>query len=111
MNHEPHVTGSTGGVTGGKHRELLGRGVQRVSAVQEQAEDAEFLRGLTALRRFSSEHHHTRVPDGQLAADGFPLAAWVAGQRLAHLENRLPAARRASLERVPGWQWEAAANG
>ncbi|MCK9901583.1 helicase [Parafrankia colletiae] len=86
--------------------ERLERGVERRSAAQQQADDERFSQGLAALRAYAHAQGDTLVPDGHLDADGFPLAAWVAGERIAHLEGELSDERRAALEGVPGWQWE-----
>ncbi|KPM54054.1 helicase [Frankia sp. R43] len=104
MNNEPQIAAADRA----RRRERLEHSVQQLSDAQVQADEDEFRLGLAALREFSHNHGHTRVPDGQLDPSGFPLATWVAGQRVAHLEDRLPPARRSALERIPGWQWEPA---
>ncbi|MEX5707700.1 helicase associated domain-containing protein [Parafrankia sp. FMc6] len=84
----------------------LERGVGRLSAAQERAEDSRFDQGLAALRAYAHAQGDTLIPDGYLDSDGFPLAAWAAGERIAHLEGDLSGTRRDALERIPGWQWE-----
>lgn len=88
--------------------ERLGRGVGHRSAAQERADDDYFDRGLAALRAYAGVHGNTRVANGYVDPDGFPLAVWVAGERIAHLEGDLPRERQDALEGVTGWQWEAA---
>ncbi|WP_018506343.1 helicase associated domain-containing protein [Parafrankia discariae] len=86
----------------------LERGVERRSAAQERADDDRFDQGLAALRAYAHAQGDTLIPDGYTAPDGFPLATWVAGERIAHLEGEISGARRDALESVPGWQWDPA---
>lgn|GEM_PF-4387600 len=84
----------------------LERAVGRPTPEAERADTAEFARGLASLTDHARSHGTTRVPDGYRTGDGFPLAAWIAEQRLAHLEHDLPPDRQAVLEAVAGWHWE-----
>jgi Helicase associated domain len=65
---------------------------------------------VAAIATYAHRHGHTRVPDGGLDETGFPLAVWVAEQRVAQLEGRLAPRRRAALEQIGGWRWEPVSN-
>ncbi|MBJ8347614.1 DEAD/DEAH box helicase [Antrihabitans sp. YC2-6] len=54
------------------------------------------------LKRFVEREGHARVPAGYVE-DGIKLGGWVREQRAEM--NNLSAARRTSLEALPGWSW------
>ena len=69
----------------------------------------EYQKGLEALRLFVEQNGHALVPEDYQKNDSgeFNLGMWVAGQRNAYRQERLPDQRRSELESVPGWAWNA----
>lgn len=59
--------------------------------------------GFEQLRAYLEEHGHTRVPASYTTESGYPLGAWVRGQR--RRRDQLGAERVAALESTPGWVW------
>lgn len=57
-----------------------------------------------ALKRFASEHGHTRVPRNYVK-DGVSLGIWVNSVRSQHTRGSLSEARVVMLESIPGWEW------
>jgi hypothetical protein len=58
------------------------------------------------LTAFVEREGHARVPQ-QWTEDGFRLGFWVANQRGFFLRGKLERDRRARLEAMPGWAWNA----
>lgn len=86
-------------------RQKMQHAVGHLSTHDQDAEAVEFRQGLASAAAFGHQHGHTRIPDGFLTEQGFPLATWVASQRLAHLEDRLPPPHCEALEQITGWDW------
>jgi hypothetical protein len=61
-------------------------------------------RKLALLRQFQQREGHAMVPGGHLE-DGVKLGSWVNEQRTN--EDKISDERRALLESVPGWVWDA----
>lgn len=78
----------------------------RVDPAGARAADERFQRGVAALTEYARAHGSAEVPAGYTDADGFPLGAWVAEQRLRRLEDRLELVHCSALEQVPGWCWD-----
>ncbi|MCM3920346.1 helicase associated domain-containing protein [Frankia sp. AiPs1] len=87
------------------HNGKLQQAVGHLSTGAARTDAVEFERGVTAIIAFAGRHGHTRPSDGYRDESGFPLAAWVARQREAYLENRLADERRAALDCVDCWDW------
>jgi hypothetical protein len=68
--------------------------------------DASWEEGFSCLERFVDREGHARVPQRH-SEDGYRLGAWVSSQRTASREGRLSAERRARLEALQGWKWDA----
>ena len=61
--------------------------------------------GFRYLKEFADQEGHARVSIACNSAEGFRLGQWAAKQRSTR--NSMPAARRARLEALPGWSWDA----
>jgi hypothetical protein len=68
--------------------------------------EADWREGVAALEGFVEREGHARVPDAH-REDGYRLGQWIRVQRREHRRGALKAERRARLEAVPGWTWEA----
>jgi hypothetical protein len=66
--------------------------------------DADWEAGFVALERFVAREGHARVPSKH-SDDGYGLGRWVVKQR--YNAPRLDPTRRARLEALPGWTWNA----
>ena len=62
--------------------------------------------GYARLREFVAHEGHARVPQRTIQ-DGFHLGPWVNTQRMNYLQGKLDRERRAQLEALPGWTWDA----
>ena len=62
--------------------------------------------GFANLQKFVEREGHARVPRGD-RENGQKLSQWVIVQRQAHRKGTLDSVRRARLERLPGWTWDA----
>ena len=68
------------------------------------AHDAKWQEGFEHLETFVAEHGHAR-PAQNHSVSGFNLGQWVQNQR--GIMRRMPPERRARLEALPGWTWNA----
>jgi superfamily II DNA or RNA helicase len=68
--------------------------------------EADWEEGIAHLERFVGREGHARVPIGFTDGD-FKVGRWVAGQRQASRRGQLDPVRRARLEGLPGWVWNA----
>jgi hypothetical protein len=69
--------------------------------------EANWEEGFTHLEGFVTEEGHARVPQSQVADDGYRLGAWVNNQRQARRNGELSTARADRLGAVDGWMWDA----
>ncbi|BBY53993.1 hypothetical protein MKOR_12440 [Mycolicibacillus koreensis] len=67
--------------------------------------DSKWEQGFAELSAYVAKHGHSRVPQCHITADGYRLGQWVATQRRAYRNGKLPANRTARLEALPGWAW------
>jgi hypothetical protein len=67
--------------------------------------DAQWNEMFDLLVGYAAREGHTAVPANHIEAD-VALGAWIAGQRQAHRDGSLTAARSARLSALPGWEWE-----
>ena len=67
---------------------------------------ADWEEGFAYLQKFVEREEHARVP-AQWREDGYRLGVWVGGQRGAYLGGTLDPERRARLEALRGWVWDA----
>ena len=67
------------------------------------ARGAKWEEGFRCLQEFCDRNGHARVSKGYSTEDGFPLGAWVHGQRQRY--KKLGQDRKSRLERLPGWVW------
>ena len=73
------------------------------------AQEALFVAGLDALRRFVDREGHARVAAKHVeSVDGAEvnLGTWASQRRSDYLKGRLSAERIADLEALPGWEWD-----
>ncbi|MBK7024416.1 MAG: helicase associated domain-containing protein [Sulfuritalea sp.] len=63
--------------------------------------------GFRHLTEFAGRESHCKVPATFNAADGYPLGRWVVRQR--GQGNSMTPERKARLESMPGWVWNARA--
>jgi superfamily II DNA or RNA helicase len=68
--------------------------------------EARWEEGFAHLERFVERKGHARVPRGH-REDGYPLSVWVSNQHRPYREGKLDPERRARLEALPGWTWDA----
>jgi Helicase associated domain len=85
------------------------RRLEAVSGWVWDIRDVSWGMGLNELRRYVRLHGDARVPHSTIVGD-FRLGTWVGTQRTHHAKGRLDPARRAELERLPGWVWKARAD-
>ncbi len=69
--------------------------------------DAEWEEGFTQLQQFVATNGNARVPRSLETRQGLNLGQWVTQQRGNHKKKRLSPERRARLEALPGWVWDA----
>jgi hypothetical protein len=70
--------------------------------------EAEYQRGLAALRRYTDRVGDARVTRSHVeTVDGeqIKLGAWVSSRRAEHRKDKLRPERVAALEALPGWAW------
>jgi hypothetical protein len=58
------------------------------------------------LQTYAEVHGNCKVPSAYELPDGYRLGRWVGTQRM--LRNTISPERRANLESLPGWAWDAA---
>jgi superfamily II DNA or RNA helicase len=68
--------------------------------------EAAWDKGFAHLEHFVARNEHASVRFHYFEGD-YPLGRWVAKQRLAFSDRRLPPYRAARLEELPGWTWGA----
>jgi Helicase associated domain len=72
--------------------------------------EAAWAEALGRLEAFVARMGHARVPQHH-REDGLRLGSCVLGQRQAYRKGTLDAERRARLEALPGWVWDARERG
>src|SRR5829696_3429549 len=70
--------------------------------------EADWKRGLAALKHFVSARGSARVP-ARAVARGVPLGKWAATCRAEYWEGELTVSQIAELESLPGWDWSGGA--
>jgi hypothetical protein len=70
--------------------------------------DTTFDCALAACTAYATREGHLRVPVAH-TEDGVPLNAWIRSRRREHRAGALRAERRAALEAIPHWSWDAPA--
>jgi hypothetical protein len=71
-----------------------------------EAREASWEEGFAHLERFVEREGHARVPRGH-REDRYPLDHWVTNQHRPYRKGTLDPERRARLEALPGWTWDA----
>ncbi len=106
------------GIWVGGRRSNYGRGklsAERVAALEAlpgwewDAAESDYQRWFSALRQYAHREGHSRVPrnheenfDGEL----LPIGSWTTSRRFNYRHGKLSAERVATLEALPGWEWE-----
>ena len=97
-----------------KQREAYGR--RQLSTEQKEALEnlpdwewdtfeAWWRAGLKRLLKYVERKRTALVPLNYVTQDGCELGKWVARQREAFKDKKLPAYKQAALEKLPGWEW------
>ncbi|WP_181441413.1 helicase associated domain-containing protein [Curtobacterium sp. MCSS17_016] len=76
------------------------------------AKEAKYQAALNHLRRYVAKNGSVRMPSKYTTEDGFRLGRWVEDQRAAltapkNQKRKLTPERKAELEVLPGWMWNA----
>jgi superfamily II DNA or RNA helicase len=71
-----------------------------------EAREDRWEQGFAHLKQFVKREGHARVPNGT-REDGYPLGNWVTNQFRPYRKGTLDPERRARLEALPGWTWDA----
>ena len=74
--------------------------------LKETISEQKWMKAFELLRRFAQREGHANVPQTH-RENRFGLGTWVGQQRVAFSKGTLPDGRRARLEEVAGWEWDA----